>query len=236
MSYVRKVSLNDWREIPIWEHVVIFMKIYFIFTKQNYRKQTFHLLLLCFLHFTEQIICAASGVSSWNTTESWSPIYLNVPFKVWGCIKDSWHQQHWIFSCCLQPELEQAGSVLTTISMGKGKEFESKSRCWLMKELQVIKRHIQKKTLFFRKHYYSILQTLFIPASCIFLFWETLKLFDSTHLVKKFWTTQAMRVHVYTLYFWGQNPPKQLENTPPPLPPNQHSVPPRLSHQTKSSF
>lgn len=81
--------------------LLFFMKIYFIFTKQDYRKQTFYLLLLCFLHFTEQVICAASGVSSWNMTEGWSPIYLNVPFKVWDCIKDSWHQQHWIFSCCL---------------------------------------------------------------------------------------------------------------------------------------
>lgn len=77
--------------------------------------------------------------------------------------------------------------MLTAISMGKRKELESKSRCWLMKELQVIKRHIQKKkTLFFREHYYSNLQTLFIPASYIVLFWEPLKLFDNTHLVKKF--------------------------------------------------
>lgn len=76
--------------------------------------------------------------------------------------------------------------MLTAISMGKRKELESKSRCWLMKELQVIKRHIQKKTLFFREHYYSNLQTLFIPASYIVLAWELLKLFDSTLWVKKF--------------------------------------------------
>lgn len=79
--------------------------IYFIFTKQNYRKQTFHLLLQCFLHFTEQVICAASGMSSWNMTEGSSPIYLNVPFKVWAYIKDSRRRQRWIFLCFLQPEL-----------------------------------------------------------------------------------------------------------------------------------
>lgn len=89
----------------LYEGVLLFiMKIYFIFAKQNYRKQTFHLLLQCFLHFTEQVICAASGMPRWNMTEGWS-IYLNVPFKVWGHIKDSWHQQCWIFPCCLQPEL-----------------------------------------------------------------------------------------------------------------------------------
>lgn len=84
------------------------------------------------------------------------------------------------------------------------------------------KKTYTEKDFFFRKRYYSNLQTLFIPANYVFLFWEPLKLFDSTHLIKKFWTTQAVTVHVYTLCFWGRNPPEPSDK--PTAPPSQHSV------------
>lgn len=70
-----------WAVIQIESWTLMIDKKYLYGGVHNYRKQTFHLLLQCFLHFTEQVICAASGMSRWNMTEGWSPIYLNVPLK-----------------------------------------------------------------------------------------------------------------------------------------------------------
>lgn len=89
-----------------------------------------------------------------------------------------------------------------------------------MKELQVIKRHIQKKTLFSRKRYYSNLQTLFIPASYIAQFWEQLKFLVTTNLVKNFWIMQVVTSLIDSLTFapllWGKKCP-QPTKYPSPL-------------------
>lgn len=70
-----------------------------------------------------------------------------------------------------------------------------------MKELQVIKRHAQNKTLFSGKRHYSNLQTLFIPNSYIVQFWEQLKFLDTTNLVKKCWIMHAVTSLIDNLTF-----------------------------------